>query len=132
MSEKRERLDLGVESMDREHRGQLEHMSLLEAAIEEGRPAAEIARLTEDLVQYLQAHFLSEQISMRESAYPAYEDHLGEHDEAVLLLEQLEERARAGDLRAGSELLTVLRGLLVEHVHRSDSTLVTYLTRRSD
>jgi hemerythrin-like metal-binding protein len=123
-------LDLGIGSLDLEHQGQLDHMEALEHAIESNRSIDEVTQLTEDLLQYLEAHFTSEQIAMRESAYPAYEDHVREHDEAITLVRELEAGVRSGDATPGPGVLHTLRRRLVEHVHTTDAALAAYLNRR--
>lgn len=119
------KLDLGHAALDREHQGQLEHTDALERAIQAGASAPEVARLTEDLIQYLEAHFASEQIAMRESAYPAYEEHVHEHDEAIALVREFQKSSREQSLQA----LQVLRERLHRHVHTTDATLAEFLKR---
>jgi hemerythrin-like metal-binding protein len=121
-------IDLGVPELDAEHREQLVRMNHLVAAIAEGRPPGSVAGELESLVGYLEAHFLSEQIVMREQAYPGYDAHQQEHDEAITLMRRLQERYLAGDLAASEELMRALRGWLVGHIQSADRLLAGYLT----
>lgn len=83
-------VDLGVEMLDAEHRGQLERMEELERAIRDTAARPELSARLEELIRYLEAHLMSEQIAMREHAYPAYEAHVREHEDAIELLRDLE------------------------------------------
>lgn len=119
--------DLGHPGMDAEHRGQLELMNRLEAALASGRPASELVGELARLVAYLDAHFLSEQVAMRELAYPDYDEHVREHDRAISLLRELKSRCDAGDARMTAERLAALRGWLLAHIQTTDRKLVEFM-----
>ena len=120
-------VDLGVPSLDAEHREQLQRMNRLGAAIAAGAPTRSIGDDLESLIDYLEAHFMSEQILMREQAYPAYEAHVREHDEAIILLRKLQVRFHAGDLAALEDLVRGLRGWLIAHIQSADRALSGFL-----
>jgi hemerythrin len=123
-------IELGVPSLDAEHREQLARMNRLVAAIGAAPPPSALAGDLESLIGYLEAHFLSEQIVMREQAYPAYDAHQLEHDEAITLMRRLQERYVSGDLAASEELMRALRGWLIGHIQSADRALAGYLTSR--
>ena len=103
-------------------------MNGLVAAMADGRPPHAVAGELESLIGYLEAHFLSEQIVMREHAYPGYDAHRLDHDEAIALMRRLQARFLAGDLAASEELMRALRGWLVGHIQSADRLLAGYLT----
>lgn len=121
-------IDLGIPALDAEHREQLARMNRLVAAIASARPPRTVADDLDSLIGYLEAHFLSEQIVMREQAYPDYQGHQTEHDEAIALMRRLQERFLAGDLAASEELMRALRGWLVGHIQSADRRLAGFLT----
>jgi hemerythrin len=123
-------LEIGIPSVDAEHREQLERMARLQSAILGGGDPKMIADDLESLTDYVDVHFTSEQILMREQAYPEYATHLREHDTAVELLRNLETRVRSGDANASAEILTALKGWLVSHIDRADRALATFLRER--
>lgn len=127
MSDESRSTRLGVAELDAEHRGQLERMDRLIAALERSEPLERSLGALRELVEYLEVHFMSEQIVMRERGYPAYDAHVREHDEAVRLLRTLGERCAAGDARAATDLLGALRGWLVEHIDSADRSLAEFL-----
>lgn len=126
----RKSIELGIPSIDAEHGAQLERMRRLGAAIREGAPAERLGEALEGLIGYLDAHFLSEQITMREHAYPDYEAHVHEHDHAVSILQELRGRILSGDVAVSDELLRSLDGWLVAHIHSADRRLAEYLRSR--
>jgi hemerythrin len=119
-------VELGVPEMDAEHKEQLLWMNRLGTAVARGASAEEIAVDLDALIGYLEAHFMSEQIMMRENAYPAFKAHRLEHDEAVAILSRIRERHAAGDAQALQDLLTALSGWLVSHIHSSDRDLAAF------
>ena len=123
-------LDIGIPSVDAEHREQLARMSRLQEAILGGGDPEAIADDLESLTDYIDAHFTSEQILMREQAYPDYTAHLREHDAAIDLLRNLEGRVRSGDAAASADVLSALKGWLVAHIDRADRALAGFLLER--
>ena len=123
-------LDIGIPSVDAEHREQLARMSRLQEAILAGGDPEAIADDLESLTDYIDAHFTSEQILMREQAYPDYAAHLREHDTAIDLLRKLESRVRSGDATASADVLMALKGWLVSHIDRADRALAGFLLER--
>ena len=76
--------------MEAEHRVQLELLQgLQEALAGGGEDRTESAARLKQLLEYSEAHFLSEQLLMRLHAYPAYEEHVQEHDRLIGTLRTL-------------------------------------------
>lgn len=123
-------LEIGIPSVDAEHREQLDRMARLQSAILGGGDPEGIADDLESLTDYIDAHFTSEQILMREQAYPEYASHLREHDTAIELLRHLEARVRSGDAAASADVLSALKGWLVSHIDRADRSLAGFLLER--
>jgi hemerythrin len=123
-------IELGIPSVDAEHRGQLERMNALGTAIARGGDPAQIADDLADLIDYLGAHFDTEKKLMREQEYSRAEAHLRDHEEALALLRTVRERLAAGDLAALEQLLRTLRGWLVGHIHTADRALAGFLAER--
>jgi hemerythrin len=65
MSDATAALDLGIKTMDDEHRLQLALVGELAAAIREGREAGTTREVLARLQDYTEAHFLAEQLMMR-------------------------------------------------------------------
>jgi hemerythrin len=113
--------------MEAEHRVQLGLLKAFHEALgrKGGREAAAV--LLRQLLDYSEAHFLSEQILMREHAYPGYEAHVAEHDR---LLDQLRNMVKDWD-RDETEVLdrraTHVEDWLHVHMRTTDHKLEEYL-----
>lgn len=118
-------LTTGIAAMDAEHAVQVAHVDAVIAALSQGRPAHEVAAAVERLAGYTEAHFLGEQLLMRQEAYPAYEQHVQEHDRLIARLRELKARCAKGPI-AGDEP-ALFRDWLVAHIQTEDVALAGYL-----
>jgi len=75
-----------------EHRVQVELLQALCDAVEKNSPPSVIGDIFQQLVDYSKAHFLSEELLMRQMSYDDYEDHVSDH---VRMLDALDEIAAA-------------------------------------
>jgi hemerythrin len=123
-------IELGIPSIDAEHREQLKRMNRLSDSIAQGGAPERIADDLEELIDYLAAHFMSEQIAMRQHGYPEYEAHLREHDDAVTILRDLHARFMAGEISVSGDLLRALRNWLIAHIDSADRRLAAFMLAR--
>jgi hemerythrin len=111
-----------------EHRVQLELLHALQATLA-GAAADRSATggLLKQLLDYSEAHFLSEQLLMRLYAYPAYEDHVQEHDRLIGDLRDLSVAWAVGEAEAAGTLLVKVEEWLLIHMNTTDKALEGYL-----
>ena len=118
--------------MEAEHQVQLGLVRALKEALEAGPddPASgAVPALLRRLVDYSDAHFLSEQLLMRLYAYPAYSDHVLEHDRLIGELRALAESWEKGGGDAG-RLLRQVEQWLLTHMATTDKALQAYLAEQ--
>jgi hemerythrin-like metal-binding protein len=116
--------------VEAEHQVQLGLVRALREALEAGGDRAGTSRLLRQLLDYSDAHFLSEQLLMRLYAYPAYEDHVQEHDRLVAELRAMAEAWERGAATAAGDLLPRVEEWLRVHMTTTDAALGTYLAER--
>ncbi len=113
--------------IEAEHRIQLGLLRAFRETLERGEAQrAESGVLLRQLLEYSEAHFLSEQLLMRQYAYPGYEQHVLEHDRLLGQLQALcaeWEQATAGTGAA----LHAVEDWLLEHLATEDTQLEAYL-----
>jgi hemerythrin len=110
-----------------EHQVQLHLVRALREGLEKGEDRASTSTLLRQLLDYSDAHFLSEQLLMRLYAYPAYEDHVGEHDRLVAELRTMADRWEEGEGEPAGRLLLRVEEWLVGHMTTADQALEAYL-----
>jgi hemerythrin len=113
--------------VEAEHGVQLDLVRALKEALEAGRDRSASGALLRQLLDYSDAHFLSEQLLMRLYAYPAYEDHVQEHDRLVGRLRAMTESWEREEGEAAGRLLQQVEEWLVVHMSTTDKALETYL-----
>ncbi|MGF1510105.1 MAG: bacteriohemerythrin [Myxococcota bacterium] len=118
--------------MDGEHQAQVDLVQDLERAIEGRASREQVETLLQKLIDITDVHFMSEQIQMRESAYPHYAAHLREHER---LLEEVKAfRARlegSEDGELDAELVRGLQRWLRSHIRGMDRRFGEYLAKPS-
>jgi hemerythrin-like metal-binding protein len=113
--------------IDGEHEVQLSLLRTLCKAVREKRNFGEVAQLLEQLTAYCEAHFVSEELIMRQNSFDEYEDHADDHCHMMDLL-----RAMAIDHATGnsSELKTITDEALAfidNHINTRDKRFADFL-----
>lgn len=120
-------LELGHAALDEEHRVQFALIDAVAEAVAAGRDADEVRAAMARLIDYVRAHFLSEQLLMERHGFPGREEHAREHDHAVELLEELRRRHAAGVTRWTLDSIHLLRDWLAGHVRGADRSFAIFL-----
>lgn len=120
-----------AESVAGEHGVQLRLLKAVEHAVREDQGADDVAALLDQLVEYTNVHFHSEELIMRLYAYPHYDAHRTEHAElmerALAMRDSLETQDQAGLIELAAELSEWLR----RHMDGKDHGFETFLRRQA-
>ncbi len=81
---------------DREHEVQLSLLQALCQAVREQKDAASIAHMLDQLTAYCEAHFVSEELLMRQKSYDDFEDHVDDHNHMLDVLREISTDHAAG------------------------------------
>ena len=119
-----ERLSVGIEAIDAEHRLQISLVKALEDALARG--GTEVGVILEQLLDYTNAHFVAEELMMRLHAYPGYDGHVLEHGRLLEQLARVKGHYGEGRHAATRELTAALRHWLVEHVQSMDAAFAAH------
>ena len=87
----------GCDSLDGEHSVQIELLGAFSRAVKDGRPRDEVDEILDRLIDFTKVHFSSEQLLMRLYQYPAYQQHLDDHDYTVDHLQTMRQAYLAGE-----------------------------------
>ena len=113
----------GVSDVEAEHALQYKLLSEAERLLNEGRTDA-AREVVQQLHDYSEAHFGSEQVLMRLHAYPGYQSHLREHGDLLNALRQLLANVGTGPASASA---ADLRRWLSSHVHHADQAFLDFM-----
>jgi hemerythrin len=117
-----ERLETGIQNIDKQHRRWVNLINDLHRAVAEGREQEGLREALDALVDYTQYHFRTEEALMKQAKYDEeeFELHCREHrvftDQIVIFRDRLD----VGFTKMSPEVTQYLRGWLVNHVTASD------------
>lgn len=125
-------LEIGVESIDRQHRELFERIDALITACQAGRCQDEVGGLLGFLQDYVQVHFGEEEALMGYSDYPELDEHAAEHAGFSLHLQELVQGFSAQGFTSPllNDLNATLIDWLYDHVCRRDRALGQWLSQR--
>jgi hemerythrin len=84
-------------AIDSEHQVQIGLVRALCDAVRSGADAGQTRQILQQVVEYSDVHFLSEQLLMRLCSYPEYHDHVKDHADMMDQLRGVAARNSAGD-----------------------------------
>jgi hemerythrin-like metal-binding protein len=117
------RYELGIPSIDHEHREMVEAINRLVARIDEGTDTAFISAALGDILSGISAHFALEEKLMRDRQYDQYFDHKADHDRLVDQLRDIMDDFELHGRIRPSELVRALDEWFSEHFRTCDARL---------
>lgn len=126
----RSELELGVDMMDRHHRGMVNLCGAISDRAGTRGKAGTVSDLFLELVGLTAMHFGAEEELMRRSDYPGRMDHQDRHHELSVLLHSWERRARQRDLHLNASFLQHLNQWIENHILGSDKGFSRFLLGR--
>lgn len=121
------RFILGLPVMDHAHREMVELVNRMAEASD-----ATFAYLYADLVSHTHAHFASEEVLMKEAAFPAIAEHKSEHARVLGELDRFGQRLAGGRIAFARAYVTEqLPDWFALHLATMDSALAAHVAARS-
>jgi hemerythrin len=119
----------GYRGLDGEHRFQLELLTALARALEDGRGDEAIDEILDPLIEYTKVHFSSEELLMRLYQYPRYQEHVDDHERIVERLEDLRRAPLAGGEASARSAADQPSDWISAHIRGADRALGHFLVR---
>ena len=121
---------VGIRQIDEEHQCLFGFAESLHKAMLEGKGTAALVNLHRDLVSYTGYHFAHEEQLMERIGYPAYRQHLREHDNLRSRVRAIQDRLASGEITMTIEVMQFLRAWLDRHITTSDYRIGVYIKTR--
>lgn len=112
---------------DREHQVQLDLLQQLCQAIEAAEDTASIRQRLDALIDYSEAHFMSEELLMRMKSYDQHEEHQDDHDHMLEVLHDLAAKNAAGQSTLMAGQARDMLGFISQHIATRDRRLADYV-----
>lgn len=123
-----DKLSVGVEAMDQDHRQIVVMANELFDAIDNKHSREVLEDMIDQLVSYANDHFAREEELFRRAGYLEAAEHHTEHERIRAWINEINQRYRAGHLPAPSlEVMSVLKDLLFDHIAGSDKRYTAHL-----
>lgn len=124
-------LEGGHGGIDREHQVQMGLIVALEQGLALGKSHAHLLTILDQLVDYTNVHFMSEQMLMRLYAYPDISTHEAAHDRLMEQSRRVMADFASGELSIISAELLQLKQWLLDHIWTDDHALHLHLREQS-
>jgi hemerythrin len=116
-----DRLSVGMESIDAQHRMLVETLNELHHAVMRGAARDVTGMLLHTLLAYTRGHDAAEEAMMAKVNYPELKEHKALHRELLQIIEVHTARFERGEIAIGHEFLQYLRDWLTHHVQEVDA-----------
>lgn len=124
-----EGISTGVGSMDTEHRLQVSLVNALEEILRRREDRTVADRTFAQLVDFTSVHFHSEELMMRLYAYPQLDVHSAAHAKLLEQARSIQTKYQADEIAEALEVITELRGWLVNHIKSMDQAFALWLAK---
>ncbi len=124
-----EDLEIGVESIDAEHRLQVSLVKTLEDLLLRGTDPALASRTMTQLVEFTAIHFLSEELMMNLYAYPQGEAHKAEHGRLTKQVAEIQRSLERGEPGAALQTIGLLHRWLAGHIVSMDRAFALWCAK---
>jgi hemerythrin len=118
---------VGHWEIDEQHRKLIAILNSLHEAMLSRKTAQQLSITLNDLVQYTQRHFASEERIMRENQYPAIAAHRKQHDQFTTQVLGFQAELAAGRAALSIEVMHFLKDWLSNHILNEDRAIGSYL-----
>ena len=112
---------------DREHQVQLGLLQALCDAVRDQQDAATVASLLDELTAYCEAHFVSEELLMRQKSYDDYEDHMDDHSHMMEVLRDIATDHAAGRSSLVAGKADEVLAFIGHHISTRDKRLADFV-----
>jgi len=113
-------LEVGVRSMDQQHRKLVDLINALHEAMLEGKANEILGPVLEDLLRYTATHFKDEEALMTRAGYAGRDPHVAEHRALIAEVRKMQDGVRSGKLAISVSVAQFLRDWLQNHILKTD------------
>lgn len=121
---------VGIAEMDQQHRWLLDIINNMESALDNAADAATLAGILDELIQFTEFHFFTEEHYMRRHGYPDEAPHREGHHHLVDQLLELRRDFGLHDKSQARGVIQFLEAWLMVHIQHADRQLGEFLRAR--
>lgn len=122
-------LSVKVKEIDEQHKKLIDLINQLYQAMKTGKGKEVIAKILEELGDYTQYHFATEEKYLGETSYPDLKAHQDEHINFVGKVADFTKKYNAGHVGLTVQLFQFLHDWLINHISGSDKKYSDHLNK---
>lgn len=119
--------ELGIMSIDIQHKRLVRWINRLDSAMKEGSEEMVIGEVIDKLLEYTATHFGYEEKIFDLYKYPEVEDHKEFHTSLIGQVKEFKEKIKSKNFEGSEELREFLKSWLINHILIEDKKYVSYL-----
>jgi hemerythrin-like metal-binding protein len=119
----KEKYELGVESIDNDHKVLVGLIDDIYVALSKGEAQTAVNKTVSQLVDYARVHFKREEYYMQKINYSEHFKHESEHKIFSKKVDEFVEKLDAGVANITLEVIQFLRDWLINHIQQTDKKL---------
>ncbi len=123
-----EKYSVKVEEIDNQHKRLVELISKLYESINNQSTKEELGGILDELIDYAELHFSTEEKYFKKFDYENTEEHIQEHAKFAKKMTELKEQHSNNEIEISFELIDFLEDWLLDHVVESDQKYVDCFT----
>jgi hemerythrin len=124
-----EKLSVGIEEIDNQHKGWLDVINELNENIRIGKSKEILKGTIEKLVKYTEVHFSTEEKYMTLYNYPELESHKNEHKEFTEKVFEFRDKYNLATYMTSLEVMDFLKKWLMHHILETDKKYSPFLIK---
>lgn len=121
---------VGLREIDEQHKVLFNLANEFDDAVRAGREDEFLAPILDQLIEYTEFHFQTEERLMQRQGFSATAAHCLEHERLRRSVEEFRQRFSNGEVDLAQEVLTFFRDWLTHHIMNSDRRLGSELNRK--
>ena len=121
---------VGIREIDLQHQKLVSLLADLHTAMSEGKGAAAVDKIVQDLITYTRIHLESEERLMAANGYPGLAAHKQEHAKLTNQVVEFYNRSHSGNPSVAIELMLFLKEWLVNHILHTDKNYGPFLNAK--
>jgi len=126
-----DKMNIGIASIDSEHRRLVEMLNTLYDAVQSGKGREALGPVLDGLISYTAGHFKNEERLFAETGYPDAAPHKQEHDDLTRQVLDVQAKYKSGASGTLSlEVMNFLKNWLIKHIQGSDKKYGPHLTAK--
>jgi hemerythrin-like metal-binding protein len=114
---------VGNETIDSQHKRLIEILNNFHVNFKINMEAKYISKTIDELEEYIEYHFITEEELMEKSGYKYFDEHKKEHDSLKKMIIQIKTDYSEGKKSINFELMEILKNWLVRHIIDTDKKM---------